>query len=84
MSRDGQLRAHEVSSWPKADVLTGQNVRFGGQRTCPHAVFYEYTPYAPSAAALRSAGADNTVFPGHLHKSAIKHVSHNGRRATQT
>jgi hypothetical protein len=27
--------------------------------------------------------ADNVVFPGHLHKSAMMHFSHSGRRATQ-
>jgi hypothetical protein len=29
------------------------------------------------------AGGELTVLPGHLHKSAITHFSHNGRRATQ-
>ncbi len=32
---------------------------------------------------LRYAGTC-VVFPGHLHRSAMMHFSHNGRRATQT
>ena len=35
-------------------------------------------------AAAASGGDTFTVFPGHLHRSAIKHFSHSGRRATHT
>jgi hypothetical protein len=44
----------------------------------------EQTELVAPAVAHQTRRYCATVLPGHLHKSAMMHFSHNGRRATQT